>query len=67
MRSKTVGIFFYNTMQVCNNKDNCMSGVGTGVLYRRAAIDDIGGIPVKIRRIKIDPNGHLVLLLKYDL
>jgi len=39
--------FFYNTMQVCNNKDNCMSGVGTGVIYRRKALDDIGGIPVE--------------------
>lgn len=37
--------FFYNTVQVCNNKYNSLSCVGTGVVYRRKALDEIGGIP----------------------
>ena len=37
--------FFYNTIQICNNKYNSLSCVGTGVVYRRKALDEIGGIP----------------------
>lgn len=37
--------FFYRTGQICNTKYNCSSCVGTGVAYRRKAIEDIGGIP----------------------
>ncbi len=37
--------FFYSTVQVCNNKVNSTTGLGTGVAYRRQAIDEIGGIP----------------------
>lgn len=38
--------FFYNLAQSCRDSWNASSCVGTGVLYRRAALDAIGGIPV---------------------
>ena len=38
--------YFYNLAQSCRESWNASSCVGTGVLYRRAALDAIGGIPV---------------------
>ncbi len=38
--------YFYNLAQACRDGWNASSCVGTGVLYRRAALDSIGGIPV---------------------
>jgi len=38
--------YFYNLAQSCRDKWNASSCVGTGVLYRRAALESIGGIPV---------------------
>jgi cellulose synthase (UDP-forming) len=38
--------YFYNLAQSCRDTWNASSCVGTGVLYRRAALDAIGGIPV---------------------
>ena len=37
---------FYNIAEPCADKVNASSCVGTGVVYRRAALDNIGGIPV---------------------
>lgn len=37
--------FFYNIAQSCSDFVNGASCVGTGVVYRRSAIDEIGGIP----------------------
>lgn len=37
---------FYNLAQPCADDANASSCVGTGVVYRRAALDAIGGIPV---------------------
>ncbi len=37
--------FFYNIAQSCSDHFNASSCVGTGVIYRRSAIDEIGGIP----------------------
>lgn len=39
--------FFYNVSQPCLDSVNCASGVGTGVIYRRSALDVIGGIPTE--------------------
>lgn len=39
--------YFYNLAQSCRDSWNASSCVGTGVLYRRAAMDAIGGIPVE--------------------
>lgn len=38
--------FFYSIAQPCSDSFNGASCVGTGVIYRRNAIDEIGGIPV---------------------
>lgn len=38
--------YFYNLAQPCRESWNASSCVGTGVLYRRVALDAIGGIPV---------------------
>ena len=38
--------YFYNLAQSCRDTWNAASCVGTGVLYRRTALDVIGGIPV---------------------
>lgn len=50
MNSRTGGLwhdqsFFYNIAQACRDSSNSTSCVGTGVVYRRSAIDKIGGIP----------------------
>lgn len=37
--------FFYNIAQACRDSYNGASCVGTGVVYRRSALDAIGGIP----------------------
>lgn len=37
--------FFYNIAQSCRDSANGASCVGTGVVYRRDAIDKVGGIP----------------------
>jgi cellulose synthase (UDP-forming) len=37
--------FFYNISEPCRDAFNGASCVGTGVVYRRSAIDAIGGIP----------------------
>jgi cellulose synthase (UDP-forming) len=37
--------YFYSLAQSCRDSWNASSCVGTGVLYRRAALDVIGGIP----------------------
>lgn len=37
---------FYNLAQPCADASNASSCVGTGVVYRRSALDKIGGIPV---------------------
>lgn len=37
--------FFYNIAQPCRDAVNGASCVGTGVVYRRSALDKIGGIP----------------------
>ncbi len=37
--------FFYNISQPCRDSFNAASCVGTGVVYRRSALDKIGGIP----------------------
>jgi cellulose synthase/poly-beta-1,6-N-acetylglucosamine synthase-like glycosyltransferase len=37
--------FFYGVAQGCRDSLNGASCVGTGVVYRRAALDSIGGIP----------------------
>jgi cellulose synthase (UDP-forming) len=39
--------FFYNIVQPSGDAVNAVSCVGTGVVYRRAALDCIGGIPVE--------------------
>ena len=36
---------FYNLVQPCADKSNAAECVGTGVIYRRSALDKIGGIP----------------------
>jgi cellulose synthase (UDP-forming) len=38
--------FFYNIVQSSGDAVNASSCVGTGVVYRRSALDRIGGIPV---------------------
>lgn len=38
--------YFYNLAQSCRDSWNAASCVGTGVLYRRTALETIGGIPV---------------------
>ncbi|MEQ1662362.1 MAG: glycosyltransferase [Thiobacillus sp.] len=38
--------YFYNLAQPCRDRWNAASCVGTGVLYRRTALNTIGGIPV---------------------
>ncbi|TAL39347.1 MAG: glycosyltransferase [Alphaproteobacteria bacterium] len=38
--------FFYNIVQSSGDAVNASSCVGTGVVYRRSALDGIGGIPV---------------------
>lgn len=38
---------FYNIAQASGDAKNAASCVGTGVVYRRAALDRIGGIPVE--------------------
>jgi cellulose synthase (UDP-forming) len=38
--------FFYNIAEPCREVHNGSSCIGTGVVYRRAALDAIGGIPV---------------------
>lgn len=38
---------FYNIAQPCADAVNAASCVGTGVVYRRSALDHIGGIPVE--------------------
>jgi cellulose synthase (UDP-forming) len=37
--------FFYGIAQACKDSFNAASCVGTGVVYRRSALDAIGGIP----------------------
>lgn len=37
--------FFYNISQPCQDSYNSSSCVGTGVVYRRSVIDEIGGFP----------------------
>ena len=37
--------FFYNIAQACRDAHDGASCVGTGVVYRRSALDRIGGIP----------------------
>ncbi len=39
--------FFYNIVQPSGDATNAISCVGTGVVYRRAALERIGGIPVE--------------------
>lgn len=39
--------YFYTLAQSCRDSWNAATCVGTGVLYRRAALDSIGGIPVE--------------------
>ncbi len=38
--------FFYNIAQPCRDQYNGSSCVGTGVVYRRSALESIGGIPI---------------------
>ncbi len=40
------GSYFHNLSQSCRDSCNASTCVGTGVLYRRSALDAIGGIPV---------------------
>lgn len=40
------GSYFHNLAQSCGESRNASTCVGTGVLYRRSALDAIGGIPV---------------------
>lgn len=37
--------YFYDVMQGCKDSENAATCVGTSVLYRRSALDEIGGIP----------------------
>jgi cellulose synthase/poly-beta-1,6-N-acetylglucosamine synthase-like glycosyltransferase len=37
---------FYNMVQTSGDSINAVTGVGTGVIYRRSALDRIGGVPV---------------------
>lgn len=37
--------FYYNICQPCLDKNNIVSSIGSGVIYKRNAIDEIGGIP----------------------
>ncbi len=37
--------FFYNISLACRDSWNAISGVGTSVVFRRSALDAIGGIP----------------------
>lgn len=37
--------FFYNTSEPCHDAINSSSCLGTGVVYRRKVLDEIGGIP----------------------
>jgi cellulose synthase (UDP-forming) len=39
--------FFYNIAQACRDSFNGASCAGTGVVYRRSALDAIGGIPTE--------------------
>ena len=39
--------FFYNIVQPSADAGNAASCVGTGVVYRRAALNEVGGIPVE--------------------
>ena len=36
---------YYNIIEPCGDKINAATCIGTGVVYRRSAIDSIGGIP----------------------
>ena len=56
--------FFYNVSEPCYDSVNNASCVGTGVIYRRKVIDEIGGIPTTTvtedthTSIKMNKLGH---------
>ncbi len=61
--------FFYGIAQACRDSLNGASCVGTGVVYRRSALDSIGGIPTQTvtedfhTSIKLHKAGHQVVYL----
>jgi|694.fasta_scaffold22941_4 cellulose synthase/poly-beta-1,6-N-acetylglucosamine synthase-like glycosyltransferase len=50
---------FYNVVQSCKDSNNCATSCGTGVMYRRSAIDEIGGVPEQT----ITEDMHITLLM----
>ena len=61
--------FFYGIAQACRDSLNGASCVGTGVVYRRSALDSIGGIPTATvtedfhTSLKLHKAGHEVAYL----
>jgi len=59
--------FFYNIEQPCHDTHNAASCVGTCVVYRRSALDDIKGIPADTitedfhTSLKLHKRGHRTL------
>ncbi|MCE2960154.1 MAG: glycosyltransferase [Akkermansiaceae bacterium] len=50
---------FYNVVQSCKDSNNCATSCGTGVMYRRSAIDEIGGFAEQT----ITEDMHVTLLM----
>jgi len=50
---------FYNISQGCKDMNNCATSCGTGVMYRRSAIDAIDGFP----ELTITEDMHVSLLI----
>jgi cellulose synthase (UDP-forming) len=59
--------YFYQIVQPCRDSFNGASCVGTSVVYRRAALDSIGGIPTETvtedthTSLKLHKAGHVVV------
>lgn len=50
---------FFNVVQSCKDSINCATSCGTGVIYRRSAVDEIGGVPEQT----ITEDMHISLLM----
>lgn len=50
---------FYNVTQSCKDSINCATSCGTGVMYRRSAIDEIGGFAEQT----VTEDMHVTLLM----
>ncbi len=50
---------FYNVVQACKDSINCATSCGTGVMYKRKALDEIGGFA----ELSVTEDMHVTLLM----